>query len=122
MSFLLLVSSIGLTFTVHYCGDSIASVSLATDLKATNEKDCCGIAIQKSTCCKNKHLKFEKKDPRALTKVFSLETTPYITFRDWSDNFSKKETAFVIKKQYLYACEANAPPLYKLYSQYIFYA
>ena len=69
LAFLLLVSNIGFAFDVHYCGGKIASVSLSTTVSP--EKKCCGDKEKKSSCCKDKVFKFEKKS--FSSRIWKLE-------------------------------------------------
>ena len=122
IALLLLVSNIGLAINVHYCAGSIASISLQS-LQKNEDSDCCGKKIEKSTCCKDKQIKIEKKadDLVVKTTVFNLDF-PFIV---------SSETKFVAVNRVIlqsqsklvqHYCDSNAPPLYKLYSQYVFYA
>ena len=45
-----------------------------------------------------------------------------ISKNDWKPNFILPITNFKINSIPTYFCDANAPPCFKLYSQYIFYA
>src|SRR4051812_18539117 len=75
LAFFLFVSSSGFAFNVHYCGDKLASVSLKPDLSVhKTAKDCCGAAIEKSHCCKNKSVHFQKKSENTFAKVFAFES------------------------------------------------
>lgn len=122
LAFLLLVSNIGFAFDVHYCGDEIASVSLNTTVSVSPEKKCCGASEKKMSCCKDKIFHFEKKSDNATIKVFFFQLAfpaviePYqpIAFLSIPNFKSNQITS--------YYSDANAPPLFKLYSQYIFYS
>ena len=124
LAFLLLVSNVGMAFNVHYCSDKITSVSLNSSAYSLNsEKDCCKkIASKKDSCCKNKFLNFQKKSDNAIVKTFSFE--PHFSFLIqevqpivYSSNANFKSSSITS-----YFCDANAPPFFKLYHQYIFYA
>lgn len=118
--FVLVVSNTGFAFNVHFCGGSVASVSLKPEV-AKAGKSCCGMKVPKSDCCKNKVVHFQKKADNTLVKAFVFQTdtvlpieiTQPIPFAAIPTPQSDSNTA--------YYCEANAPPLFKLYSQYIFY-
>ncbi len=124
LAFLLLVSNVGLAFNVHYCGGKVASVSLKTqEVSVSSEKGCCGkIVAKKNSCCKDKVFKFEKKAEIITLKAFSFE--PYISFaiKEWQPINTLLITNFKRNQMISYYCDANAPPLFKLYSQYIYYA
>jgi len=122
LSALILVSNVGLAFNVHYCGDSVASVSFSSYQKEDIDKDCCGNKIEKSACCKDKKIQIQKKSDNSIVKNFSFQLEiPFVVYH-WNAAVFIWESA-TPKEQITYTyCDANAPPLYKLYSQYIFYA
>ncbi|GAA3726380.1 MULTISPECIES: hypothetical protein [Flavobacterium] len=122
LAFLLLVSNIGFAFDVHYCGGEIASVSLKTTAEPVVEKKCCGSKEKKNSCCKDKVVHFEKKSDDATIKFFFFQFAFPAVIQDYKPlvfleipNFKKKEVLS-------YYADANAPPLFKLYHQYIFYS
>ena len=119
---LILVSNIGLAFNVHYCGGSIASISLVSFSKEIRSKDCCGKEIEKSSCCKDKKVQFQKKSDNSIFKSISFQLE--IPFLDYHWKPYQFNAVATIKSAPLvrYCCNANAPPLYQLYSQYIYYA
>ncbi|MGH2664900.1 HYC_CC_PP family protein [Flavobacterium sp.] len=121
LTMLILVSNVGLAFNVHYCGDKIASVSFVS-LKDASEKDCCGKAEKKSPCCKDKKIKLEKKADNSVVKTFSFQLEiPFASF-DWKPVACLDSVCFKSNQITAFYCNSNAPPLYKLYSQYLFYA
>lgn len=124
LAFFLLVSNVGLAFNVHYCGDKIASVTLKSNFTAANsEKNCCGINEKKDSCCKNKVVHFQKKSASFIVKAFSFQVdNPWVAVQDWSPILFSSNINFRSNKITSYFCDANAPPLFKLYSQYVFYA
>ncbi len=123
LTFFLLVSNLGLAFNVHYCDDQIASISINnTSSSHEIEKDCCGVVEKDSKCCKNKIVKVSEKIDQVLGKSFSYSPDFYliqevneICFFEVKNNFKKCGIP-------TYYCDANAPPLFLLYSQYTFYA
>lgn len=120
---LLLVSNVGLAFNVHYCGGNIASVSLENFFDSKNsELDCCGKESKKPFCCNDKKIKIEKKLDNSIVKTFSFEVPHLFYISEWKSiqvgnlyNFKNNPISH-------FGWYANAPPLYILYSQYIFYA
>jgi hypothetical protein len=121
LSMLLLASNIGLAFNVHYCGGKIASVSLVSP-KNDFQKGCCEKAEKKSSCCKDKKVKIEKKTDNSVVKTFSFQLEMPFTSSDWKPIDELSITHFKNNSFTAFYCESHAPPLYKLYSQYIFYA
>jgi len=123
LAFLLLVSNIGFAFNVHYCGDEISSISFKTSLSLKEiEKNCCGEIEEKSNCCDTKVLHFQKKSETSLTHLFFQIADIQLSNNDWNPNSHVIISNFKINSIQTYFCDANAPPYFKLYSQYIFYA
>jgi hypothetical protein len=123
LALLLLVSNIGLAFNVHYCGDEISSISFKTALSSSEiEKNCCGEIEKKSQCCATKWIQYQQKSETSLAQSFFQKA-----HFQWSNNVGKTNAIIAISNCKLnstptYFCDANAPPFFKLYSQYIFYA
>ncbi|GIQ59282.1 hypothetical protein Flavo103_24180 [Flavobacterium collinsii] len=121
LAFLLLVSNIGFAFDVHYCGGEIASVSLNTTA-AASEKNCCGASEKKSSCCKDKVVHFEKKSDNATLKIFFFQFSFLPVTQEYKSIAFLAIPKFKSSQVASYYSDANAPPLFKLYHQYIFYS
>lgn len=121
LAFFILVSNIGFAFNVHYCDDQIASVSFNTNSPNTLEEDCCGVIEKTSHCCKDKVVVVQKKSDQAVVKSFSFQWNDSILPRQWQSVSYSVDALCKSKNVPAYYCESNAPPLFKLYSQYIFY-
>jgi len=122
LAFLLLVSNIGFAFDVHYCGGKIASVSLNTTVEPVVEKKCCGSKDKKNSCCKDKVVHFEKKSDNATFKFFFFQFAFPAVIQDYKPLAFLALPSFKKKEVLSYYSDANAPPLFKLYHQYIFYS
>lgn len=123
LALLLLVSNIGFAFNVHYCGDEISSISFKTSLSSHEiEKNCCGEIEKKSNCCDNKVLRFQKKSETSLSNLFFQIAYFQLSNNDWNLNPLVAIPNFKINSNQTYFCDANAPPYFKLYSQFVFYA
>lgn len=122
LAFLLLVSNIGFAFDVHYCGGEIASVSLNTSALAAPEKSCCGSAEKKSSCCKDKVVHIEKKSDNATFKIFFFQIAFPAVIQEYQPVAFLSIPNFKSNQIISYYSDANAPPLFKLYNQYIFYS
>lgn len=130
LAILLLVSNFGLAFNVHYCGDNIASVSSAlstvTSVNSESlEKNCCCKVIveEKDSCCKNKVVDLKKDTKDVIVKSFSFQIqSPFVLIKSAELHFAKAEKLTSHTNVTEYYCIPNAPPLFKLYQQYIFYA
>ena len=123
LAFFLLVSNLGLAFNVHYCDNEIASVSINTASNSQEiEKDCCGKVEKESKCCKNKIIRSNEKSDQITVKISSIDANYNLVFNEWKPNVFTSKIHFKKRDIPTYYCDANAPPLYLLYSQYTFYA
>ncbi len=133
LAILLLVSNIGLAFNVHYCYGKIAAVSsvfnteeVCSSMEEEKEtKLCCAkkIAENHKKCCQDKVVNLQDKPDDGVIKTFSFHFEMPFAIQTWKAVFFN-EVAIQQKKNTTisYYCEAHSPPLFKLYSQYIFYA
>lgn len=121
LAFFVLVSNAGFALNVHYCDDQIASVSFNTASPTVIEEDCCGVVEKISHCCKDRIVVLQKKSDQAVVKSFSFEWQELIFPEPIFSVFSIAAIPSQKNKVAAYYCDSNAPPLFKLYSQYIFY-
>jgi hypothetical protein len=120
LAVLLLVSNVGLAFNVHYCGGEIASVSLNSNL--STEKGCCPkTAAKKDSCCKDKKIVVQKKSDDGIVKSFSFQLDYAFVVPEYHPIVFRAVPSFKNNEKLSYYCDANAPPLFKLYSQYLLY-
>jgi len=122
---LVLLDNLGLSFVVHYCKDEIASVSLQyqeDEPCVENVKSCCAKEDSHDSCCSNKLIKVEKKTDNILVKNFQLDLESAVFSADWKPNFIAFEPVIVTSNEIAFYCDSHAPPLYKLYCQFVFYA
>jgi hypothetical protein len=87
---LLLIASNGMTFSLHYCANSLASVNLII-----HENNCCDDA---SDCCHNETYKLKKLDLFSYNfPAFDLTTiefeTPFVKTFEFNEDFDLKNTA-----------------------------
>jgi len=121
LAVLMLVSNIGFAFNVHYCGGKIASVSLDTTVTIP-EKSCCAKSEEQASCCKDKVVQFEKKSDSATIKVFFFQLAFPLVIQEFNPISFFAISHFKSNQIIAYYADSNAPPLFKLYHQYIFYA
>jgi hypothetical protein len=131
LALFLLVSNTGFAIDVHYCGGEIASVTPVyyknyESLLAT-EESCCApenpsLVEKKESCCKDKVIHFEKKQENVIIKSFAFQCDFIFLVEEWNPIVFKEYSNFENSRITPYYCDANAPPLFKLYHQYIFYA
>ena len=123
LAFFILVSNIGLAVNVHYCGDEIATISLNTKFNSpASEENCCGEMEQKSHCCKDKVVHLQKKSDQLLVNAFAFETNIFFVLPSQKPIIYSPVIGFKTNQTDDYYCDAHAPPLFKLYSQYLLYA
>ncbi len=123
LTFFILVSNIGLAFNVHYCNDAIVSISLNTQFQnISSEENCCGVFEKKSSCCNDKVFHFQKKLENVSFDSVSFLADFTFTLVDWKPFVFSKNVFFKSDNNDTYCCEAHAPPLFKLYHQFLFYA
>lgn len=127
LSLTLLFSNLGLALNIHYCGTSIEKIALGfvTSMSCNDELEeeaCCSETPSESDCCKNEIIK--QGNDEVIAKVFSSYFSSDFTvptnyeFRPLVVN----EQQLLKKIDVAFYCESNAPPLYKLYHQFLFYA
>lgn len=120
---LLLVSNLGLAINVHYCADEIASITINVVPDSGKGVDqCCGIVEEGPGCCNDKIIKAEIKSDQIIVKSLSFDPALQSAIYDWKPEVFISKNHFKQKNNSTYYCDANAPPLYLLYSQYTFYA
>ena len=120
LTFFMLVSNVGFVLNVHYCDNKIVSVLLNISSPLNLEERCCG-AVEKSHCCKDHIFMLQKKMDQAIVQSF---------FVPWSEAVLPQQSYLITQTPQFfsqntnvpaYYCDSNAPPLFKMYSQYIFY-
>lgn len=127
LAFFLLVSNVGFAVDVHYCGGEIASIKPASwkniEILKAVKKNCCASKVEKKdSCCKNKVVHFQKKSGKVSLNSISFQPDFNFLFEEWNPVVFSEISNFENNRITSYYCDANAPPLFKLYNQYIFYA
>ena len=123
LTFLLLVSNLGLAFNVHYCADEIESITInLAPASAKVVDECCGIVEEEPGCCKDKIIKAEIKSDLIIVKSVSFDAEFIQDYNFWKPFFFSSNLNFKTRDKQTYYCDTHAPPLYLLYSQYTFYA
>ena len=128
IALLILVAQMGVALHVHYCAGEVASVETVvgnTAFVKDLEQSCCGKSEakpKKMSCCADKQLTFKDTTAKVLVK----NSTPdlyYIDFEIPVCHFqSLPPTPSITAQVLVYYCDAHRPPLYQLYSQFVFYA
>jgi hypothetical protein len=123
LTFFLLVSNLGLAFNVHYCDDEIASITINSAPSLQDVVDeCCGIIEKEdSQCCNDKVIKAEIKSEQIIVKALSFDADFIVVNDYWKPQVFVSNNNLKQRDTLTYYCDAHAPPLYLLYSQYTFY-
>lgn len=131
LAIFLLISNTGFALGVHYCGGDVASVKpvfwKTSETLNEEEKECCPpkvstITNKKDSCCKNKVVHFQKKSGKVTLNSISFQPDFVFLFEEWNPIIFAEFSNFEDSRIISYYCDANAPPLFKLYHQYVFYA
>lgn len=119
----ILFSNLGLAFNVHYCHDEIASVSIDYSIQNDDNSNCCCVKknVQKK-CCSDTTIKTDNKSDNFVVKQVDFDLQQFIITQQFENNFQTQIVS--IQRQNLIENyrEANSPPLYKLYCQFVLYA
>lgn len=125
--FILLVNS-SASLVMHFCHDQIAYISLVYQdnkvVDTAEEDSCCASAdiSEEKSCCSNEEIKVDKKIDYSILKDFQFDFTAVPFEIKTPTLISLVEGDTLHQKITDYYCDSNAPPLYKLYSQLVFYA
>lgn len=128
LTLLIVFSTLGLSLTVHYCHDKVSGISLAYKAdhceKKAMPKSCCAMAAKANKkCCKSHIVKLQDKSDQVLVKSLTLDLAAFYPVADWKPSqLLYSIVQLTIKENPSFYCDAHAPPLFKLYCQYILYA
>lgn len=131
LAFLILAANMGFAINVHYCHDEVSSVSIAYKLEEScthhgeEEKACCGAASQDNHkhCCKDDLVKLQDdKADNIIVKSLQLDLGAFCAAGEWKPAAFYAEAPLLAQQHTSFYCDSHAPPLFKLYCQYIFYA
>ncbi len=131
LAIFLLVSNTGFAIDVHYCGGNVASVKpifwKTSETLGKEEKGCCPPKVstsvnKKDSCCKNKVVHFQKKLGEVTLNSITFQSDFVYLIEEWNPIIFTEFSNLEDNRIGSYYCDANAPPLFKLYHQYIFYA
>jgi hypothetical protein len=131
LALFLLVSNTGFAIDVHYCGGKIASLKPIywknSNSTGEEEKGCCppkksNLLSKKESCCKDKVVHFQKKSGKVSLNSITFQPDFVFLVGQWNPFIFSKVSDVENSSVASYYCDANAPPLFKLYNQYIFYA
>ncbi len=141
IALVMLVSNAGFAMTVHYCGGKISSITSGFAFKETckmsgktksgvihsepaREKACCAKKIESNhkKCCSDKTVSFKAKTTDLFAKSLSFEITAPFLAPVFAALIFTPSAVCKTEIPPAYYCDAHAPPLFKLYHQYLLYA
>lgn len=127
VAFFLLLSSTGMAFNIHYCKGKIAAISSVFEKENScvdqcdiSETTCCSSTIDHDDCCTDNLLETSVDDATNLNFSLDFDWIPLNLEGQGMSPFSVE--ILLVKNISDYTFDSNAPPLYKKYSQLIFYA
>lgn len=124
-SLLLIFSNSGLAFSLHYCEEKLASVSVTIESMAMDkEPDSCCLSNKENTpCCDDKSVEAPQTDDEFLSKILKINESTFILPYEVAHIFVKTASAErKLSNSYTQNTQSNSPPLYQLYCRLVFYA
>lgn len=125
LAFFLLLSNSGLAFNVHFCEGKIASISsVFSDEEVCEQpvkvqKTCCvKLEVSHKKCCSDKKVDLKNKTEKIVFKTLSSELDSALFTEFWTIKINAPITVAPTVEHLDYYCDANAPPLYRLYCQF----
>ncbi|WP_212906041.1 HYC_CC_PP family protein [Capnocytophaga stomatis] len=125
---LILFSNSGWALSFHYCKDELASISISYTEISEQDSDscsldggCCETKDDHSDCCDNQTFESSKSDNTLVSKVFELNLFSFVL----SENLYNFNNISILKSNRsipAFYVDLNAPPLYELFCQLVFYA
>jgi hypothetical protein len=127
LAILVLFSSTHFALNIHSCHGMIAAVETIFESKTVchpstqfSKSSCCQNHQENKKCCSDDTIKASTDDvvmENSLQFQFVFIVSKAIVF-----NFYQNSEFVATQKLLSYYCDSNAPPLFKLYHQLVFYA
>ena len=138
LSALILFSNSGWAITFHYCKDTLSSVSLEYLTSASEEEEdcttmdsCCAsddnddeTETSHKKCCDDTSITSSISDSTSVVKVLELQLQPFVIAPTTLPILEEVSITETVKKSITtdFFTQLNAPPLYELYCQRVFYS
>lgn len=126
MLIVILFSNAGFAVNVHYCKGKVEKIELGyfnynLSCEHEIEKSCCAEEEIEEDCCADETI--SKQYEEVVVQNISLHAAAFLI----TPTYEFKPTIYFIPAVKTTACyeknvQANAPPLYKLYQQFLLYA
>lgn len=125
MAFLVLVSNSGMAINVHFCEGKIAAISTVF-----SKEEVCEVPVKEETaccakpdpthkkCCSDKQVDLKNKTEKIVLKTFSFDLDSVVLPVQWEPQFFNAAFCTISAGNPGYHCDANAPPLYRLYCRF----
>lgn len=129
LTFLILYANTGWALVFHYCKEELASVSL--EVLGTSddnnvciaEESCCDFEEgNHKKCCENQQVEPSDLDENFISKSLKISTLCFPFTEQNLYDFTIEFISNLKKRISAFYTEINAPPLYQLYCQLVFYA
>lgn len=128
LTFLILFANSGWALAFHYCKEELVAISLnyPSDFQEVGEcqkeKSCCEETDDHQECCDNQQVEVKSSDNKLVTKVFELNLSAFTLVQEAVFSFEEINSEKSKRNTPAFYADVNAPPLYKLYCQWVFYA
>ena len=138
LSALILFSNSGWAITFHYCKDTLSSVSLEYPTSASEEEEdcttmdsCCAsddnddeTETSHKKCCDDTAISSSISDSTSVVKALELQLQPFVVSSLVFPTLEVVSIPQTVKKAITrdFFTQLNAPPLYELYCQRVFYS
>ena len=122
LALLMLVSNVGLAFTIHYCGGNISSIAFNEQLPSSSTDSCCSHLVVDNKCCSDKVISIKDGSDRVAEKIFSQQDIGIGVLTEEYLEFANARNISRIAESISYQFVSTRPPLFKLLCQFIFYA
>jgi hypothetical protein len=122
--FLLLINT-RLIQNIHFCDGHICTIQTFIDIEKDTccheaETSCCSTNSEDNNCCNDIEIN-QDLDDLVLEKLNFDINVFFVSHNFFQNYFWNKDFSNAIKIN-AFEIQSHAPPLYKLYQQYIFYA
>lgn len=123
LSLLVLITSVGIQFSVHFCKGNIAALSsFINDEEPCGGNTCCDKEENHNNCCKTKKISLSKAENLSVHQISDYDfSLSYILVKNHFELKRFTPNVTFISKIFKYKYRSHSPPLYKLFSSYIFY-
>ena len=123
IAFFLLLSQTGMAFNIHFCASNVASIAINSTKNSTEfEKNCCGEVEKNAKCCHNKIIKAVEKSETVFVKTIQFSPKFIVPVSNCNVPVAASLKDVLLRANFAYSFNSNAPPLFRRFCQLIFYA